>query len=234
MHRLGFMEQDILPLIEVLKNSGQIQVKSVFSHLAGSDEAQFDDFTRQQIKLFEHMSTLICQAFDHKIMKHILNSAGIERFPEAQYDMVRLGIGLYGISAVDQSAVKQVSSLKTIILQIKQITPNETVGYSRRFKATQPTKIAIVPVGYADGLHRILGNGVGCMSVKKHLAPIIGSICMDMCMIDITGIDVNEGDDVEVFGDSCPITEIARRMNSIPYEVLTSISRRVKRVYYQE
>jgi alanine racemase len=234
MHRLGFMEKDVDKLITVLQSQEQLQIKSVFSHLAGSDEEQFDGFTRAQIKVFDQESTKICKAFSHKILLHILNSAGIERFPEAQYDMVRLGIGLYGISAIDQNNVQQVSKLKTIILQIKQIPTNETVGYSRRFKAEKLTPVGIVPIGYADGLHRSLGNGVGKLMVKNTMVPIIGSICMDMCMVDLTGIDAQEGDEVIVFGDNNPITKLAALMNTISYEVLTSISQRVKRVYYQE
>jgi alanine racemase len=236
MHRLGFMENDINQLIDFLHHQENLQIKSVFSHLAGSDEAQFDEFTRTQISTFDRISTHLINALPYPVpvMRHILNSAGIERFPEAQYDMVRLGIGLYGISAVDQSLVRQVSTLKTVLLQIKQVEKGETVGYSRRFKASGLTKIGIIPIGYADGLHRILGNGVGKILVNGKLVPIIGSICMDMCMIDLTGIDVNEGDEVIVFGDAYPITELAQQMNTIPYEVLTSISRRVKRVYYQE
>jgi alanine racemase len=234
MHRLGFMPDEIDDLMTLLKSQEHLQVKSVFSHLAGSDEEQFDDFTREQIKVFDILSDRICSAFPHKIMRHILNSAGIERFPEAQYDMVRLGIGLYGISVISQNNVKQVSTLKTLILQIKEVDINETVGYSRRFKASKPTRVGVVPIGYADGLHRILGNNVGKLLVNGKLAPIIGSICMDMCMIDLTGIDAREGDEVIVFGDLYPITELARQMQTIPYEVLTSISRRVKRVYYQE
>ncbi len=234
MHRLGFIENEIDQVITVLQNQENLHIKSIFSHLAGSDESQFDEFTRKQILTFEQMSHRIMKAFSYPMMRHILNSAGIERFPEAQFDMVRLGIGLYGISAIDQTNVRQVSTLKTVILQIKQIEINETVGYSRRFKASKQTTIGIIPIGYADGLHRILGNGVGKLLVHGRLVPILGNICMDMCMIDLTGIDANEGDEVIVFGDANPITELARQMNSIPYEVLTSISRRVKRVYFQE
>ncbi len=234
MHRLGFMQNDTEQLIGSLQNQQYLHVKSVFSHLAGSDESQFDDFTRSQISAFEQVSNLIINALPYSIMRHILNSAGIERFPEAQFDMVRLGIGMYGVSAVDQNVVRQASTLKTVILQIKQVEIGNTVGYSRRFKATKPTTIGILPIGYADGLHRILGNGVGKLLVNGQLAPIIGSICMDMCMIDLNDIDASEGDEVIVFGDTYPITELAKQMNSIPYEVLTSISRRVKRVYYQE
>jgi alanine racemase len=234
MHRLGFMEHEIDSLIDLLKNQEDLQVKSIFSHLAGSDENQFDEFTENQINKFEAMSSKILTASPYKILRHILNSAGIERFPQAQYDMVRLGIGLYGISALDPKNVKQVSTLKTVILQIKQVETSETVGYGRRFKASKSTTIGIIPIGYADGLHRILGNGVGKVMVNHNLVPIIGSICMDMSMIDITDMDVHEGDEVLIFGDAYPITEIASQMNTIPYEVLTSISQRVKRVYYQE
>jgi Alr-MurF fusion protein len=234
MHRLGFMEHDLEQLLKLLKDKEQLQVKSVFSHLAGADETRFDDFTREQIQTFDRMSIRFCQTFPHHILRHILNSAGIERFPQAQYDMVRLGIGLYGISAVDQRMMRQVSTLKTVILQIKQIEVNETVGYSRRFKAANPTTIGIVPIGYADGLHRSLGNGVGQLMVRGKRVPIIGSICMDMCMIDLTGTDAREGDEVIVFGEAYPITEISEQMKTIPYEVFTSVSQRVKRVYYQE
>jgi len=180
------------------------------------------------------MSHKIMAAAPYKIFRHVLNSAGIERFPQAQYDMVRLGIGLYGMSALDQKFVKHVSTLKTVILQIKKIETDETVGYSRRFKATKTTTIGIIPIGYADGLHRILGNGVGKVWINHKLVPIIGSICMDMSMIDLTDIDAHEGDEVIIFGDVYPITEMANQMKTIPYEVLTSISQRVKRVYYQE
>jgi alanine racemase len=234
MHRLGFMPEQTESLIATLKEKKTIQVKSVFSHLAGSDEEQFDSFTDSQIKLFKKESEKIISAFPHYIMRHILNSAGIERFSEAQFDMVRLGIGLYGISVEDKANIRNVSTLRTIILQIKEIPVSETVGYSRRFKANKTTRIGILPIGYADGLHRILGNGVGKLLTNSKFVPIIGSICMDMCMIDITGINAHEGDEVILFGDNYPITELAQQMNTIPYEVLTSISPRVKRIYYQE
>jgi Alr-MurF fusion protein len=234
MHRLGFMKHELDELIALLTNKEQLQVKSVFSHLAGTDEACFDAFTTQQISVFEAMSNKFMKAFPYQILRHILNSAGIERFPQAQYDMVRLGIGLYGISAVDLKYVRQVSTLKTVILQIKQIEADETVGYSRRYKAKETTTIGIVPIGYADGLHRVLGNGTGKLMIRGKLVPIIGSICMDMCMVDLTGTDAREGDEVIVFGEPYPITEIAGQMGTIPYEVLTSIAQRVKRVYYQE
>jgi alanine racemase len=234
MHRLGFMESEIDNLIVLLKNQNSLKIQSIFSHLAGSDEEQFDNFTNEQIKVFRFNSDKIIQAFPYKIMRHILNSAGIERFPDAQFDMVRLGIGLYGISALDATNVKNISTLKTVILQTKEVDKDESVGYSRKFLAKKPTRIGILPIGYADGLHRCLGNGVGKLLVNGKFVPIIGNICMDMCMIDITDIKAEEGDEVIVFGDNNPITEIAKQMNTIPYEVLTSISPRVKRIYYQE
>lgn len=234
MHRLGFMEEELKTLIPWLNQDDTLKVSSIFSHLAGSDEAQFDEFTNAQIENFKEASSRIQQGLNYPIIRHILNSAGIERFPEAQFDMVRLGIGLYGISAVDQSLVQNVSTLKTIILQIKEIDIDESVGYSRRFMARRKTKVGILPIGYADGLHRILGNGVGKLLVNDNFVPIIGSICMDMCMIDLTGMNANEGDEVVVFGEKYPVTELAKQMKTIPYEVFTSISPRVKRIYYQE
>lgn len=234
MHRLGFITSETAMLISTLQQQDAVLVKSVFSHLAGGDEQQFDAFTAEQVAVFDETSSKILKAFPQRIMRHILNSAGIERFPEHQFDMVRLGIGLYGVSAVNQALVREVSTLKTVILQIKNIPANETVGYSRKFKALQHTRIGILPIGYADGLHRILGNNKGKVLVNNHLAPIIGNICMDMTMIDLTGITAADGDTVTIFGAGYSILEISRQMNTIPYEVLTSISRRVKRVYYQE
>jgi alanine racemase len=168
------------------------------------------------------------------VIRHILNTSGIERFPEAQLDMVRLGIGLYGISSVDQSKLRNVSTLKSTILQIKRVNQGETVGYSRKGKPEKPSEIAIVPVGYADGLNRKLGNGKGYFIVRDKKAPVIGNICMDMTMIDITGIDAHEGDEVVIFGENNPITGMAQKLDTIPYEILTGVSERVKRVYFYE
>jgi alanine racemase len=233
MHRLGFMPFEIDLLITELKLSEALKIESVFSHLAGSDEEELDYFTLEQIDIFEKISAKFNSSFPYLIMRHILNSAGIERFAPTQYDMVRVGIGLYGIS-VNNAALKQVNRLKTVILQIKDIPANETIGYGRKYKARESIRIAILPIGYADGLHRVLGNGAGKLYIKGQLANIIGNICMDMCMLDISGIEAKEGDEVIVFGDEYPISEISKQMKTIPYEVLTSISRRVKRVYYQE
>lgn len=236
MHRLGFDEDEVNELIVRIKNNKNLKIKSVFSHLAASDESEHDDFTRQQIKKFNEMCGKIKPHFSYSIMKHILNSAGITRFPDAQFDMVRLGIGLYGIGAspAEQAQLQNVSTLKTSISQIKNIAAHETIGYSRKGVATRDIQIATVPIGYADGLSRKLSNGKGKMMVKGKPAPIIGNVCMDMCMIDITDINANENDEVIVFGEAYPITEVAKDVGTIPYEILTNVSRRVKRVYYQE
>ncbi len=236
MHRLGFDPAEVDELINQLKGRPNIIVKSVFSHLAASDNTRNDDFTRHQISLFRMISERICYEFDYPILRHIANTAAITRFPEARMDMVRLGIGLYGIAplAEEQEKLENVSTLRSIISQIKQIVPEDTVGYNRRYKAKNETVIAIVPIGYADGLSRALSNGIGHLKVKGKFAPIIGSICMDMTMIDITGINAREGDEVIIFGKELPITRLADEMGSIPYEILSGISQRVKRVYYQE
>jgi Alr-MurF fusion protein len=234
MHRLGFMpgeEDRLCQELAVIKN---LRVCSIFSHLAGSDEEEFDEFTKEQISTFRQMSGKIIQTLGYPVIRHILNSSGIERFPEAQFEMVRLGIGLYGISFVNPDKVRIISTLKSTILQIKTIRPGETVGYSRRGRPRRLTQIAIVPIGYADGLNRKLGNGNGAFLVHGNLAPIVGNICMDMSMIDVTGTGAKEGDEVIVFGEGNPVTEIARQLGTIPYEILTGVSERVKRIYFQE
>jgi len=236
MRRLGFENSDLINLCERIKMSPQISVQSVFSHLVGSDNPELDSFTRQQIGLFTEMSKKIEKALGYSFIRHILNSAGISRFPEAQFDMVRLGISLYGISTdqEEQKMLETVTSLKTSISQIKIIEPGESVGYNRAWKATITTKIATIPIGYADGLSRQLSNSRGKMLVNGQLAPVAGNICMDMTMLDITGIEAKEGDEVIVFGEELSISNLAEGMNTIPYEILTSISRRVKRIYFQE
>lgn len=236
MHRLGFEKEDINELIVRIKNNKSICIRSIFSHLVGSDEREHDDFTLSQISLFSEMSEKIKSHFNYSILTHILNSAGILRFPQAQMDMVRLGIGLYGVGTNDfeQTQLQNVSTLKTSISQIKNVRSNETIGYSRKGLADTDRQIATVPIGYADGLSRKLGNGKGKMYVNSRFAPIIGNVCMDMCMIDITNIPANEGDEVIVFGDLYSLKDVAKDLDTIPYEVLTNVSRRVKRVYYQE
>ena len=234
MHRLGFDPSEIEQLIKVLQNQNQLKVRSVFSHLAGADDPRLDDFTHRQIRTFSECADKISNAFPHQILKHILNSAGTERFAEYQFDMIRLGIGHYGISASPEVTLKQVSSLKTIVLQIKEVKAGETVGYNRNGVVDQNKMIAILPIGYADGFDRKLGNGVGEVFIRGKRARVIGNVSMDLITVDVSGIEAQEGDVVEIFGDNILISEIAEKLNTIPYEILTGISRRVKRVYFQE
>ena len=234
MHRLGFMPHETEQLVQRVKNTDLVKVASVFSHLAGSDDPVLDDFTRQQIDLFRTMSEKIAGELDYPVLKHILNSGGIERFPEACFDMVRLGIGLYGISSQNYHSLQHVGTLRSVISQIKRVGEGETVGYNRRGKAGKGMLVGVVPVGYADGLNRKLGNGKGKMLVQGKTVPLVGDVCMDMCMIDVTGLNVKEGDEVIIFGKQLPVSLLAEWIGTIPYEVLTSISSRVKRVYYHE
>ncbi|WP_106831386.1 bifunctional UDP-N-acetylmuramoyl-tripeptide:D-alanyl-D-alanine ligase/alanine racemase [Parabacteroides pacaensis] len=234
MHRLGFELGDIPLLCERIKGQSGIVVRSVFSHLAGSDSDEFDDFTLSQIELFTQAAKALEEGCEYKIIKHILNSAGIERFAEHQKDMVRLGISLYGVSASGQKGLHNVSTLRTSILQIRNVPAGSTVGYSRRGKIEHDSRIAIIPIGYADGLNRRLSCGVGEVVIKGKRCPIVGNICMDTCMIDITGIDAHEGDSVIIFGEELPVSELAEKLGTIPYEIFTSISPRVKRVYFRE
>lgn len=236
MHRLGFEMLDLEELINRLFTKSNIKVCSVFSHLAGSDDPSLDSFTDQQIILFNAMSEVMSNGLGYGFMRHILNSGGIRRFPHAQFDMVRLGISLYGVAAnqKEQEFLQNVSTLKTVISQTKFIQPGDTIGYGRSFKATSLMKIAVIPIGYADGLSRRLSNGVGKVWIKEKVVPIIGTVCMDMCMIDITDVDATEGDTVIIFGKELPIQQLANALDTIPYEILTGISRRVKRIYFQE
>jgi alanine racemase len=236
MKRLGFDEQDLDQLIELIHQNNNLRVKSIFSHLAASDEKKHDLFTHEQIQKFERMSSKIKAAFNYPILLHILNSGGIARFPEAQFDMVRLGIGLYGIDPTEKlnKQLQAIGTLKTVISQIRTIKSHETIGYSRRGNVQRDSQIAVVAIGYADGLNRRLGNGKGYMIINGHKAPIVGSICMDMTMVDVTGINCREGDEVLVIGKEIDINEIAGKIGTIPYEILTGISQRVKRVYFYE
>ena len=236
MHRLGFQEHDLPALIETLKNTPSIKVKSILSHLATSDDLENQDFAKQQLVLFENLSKKIMEELEITPIRHILNTSGISNFSESQYDMVRLGIGLYGISndEKEQKYLENVSTLKSVISQIKTISQGESVGYSRRFIAERTTKIATIPIGYADGISRSWGNQVGYIMIKNKKAPIVGSICMDMLMVDCTAIDCNEGDSVIIFGGNLTVKEMAEKTNTIPYEILTSISQRVKRIFYRE
>ncbi len=236
MHRLGFLSDDIDELLSRLKSNKNIVVKSVFSHLAGSDSPEFNEFTMKQIGDFEKMSSKIVDAFPYKILRHILNSAGISRFTDYQYDMVRLGIGIYGVPPCedDRGKLKNVVSLKTTIVQIKEYEVGETVGYSRKGLINRRSRIGVVPIGYADGLKRQLGNGNACFYVNGEAAPIVGNVCMDMCMIDLTDIECNENDTAILFDENHSVERIAEVCDTIAYEILTSFSQRVKRIYYQE
>ncbi len=236
MHRLGFEEKDISELITLLKSEKKIQVRSIFTHLVASEDINEDDFTVQQINKFLNCSDKLKADFGEEILCHVLNSSGISRFNQYQFDMVRLGIGLYGISAdgEEQKRLLSVSSLKTTISQIKHLKQGDSVSYNRKWTAKRDTQTATIPVGYADGLNRKLGNEVGFVYIKNQKAPIIGNICMDMCMLDVTGIEVSEGDEVIIFNDSDSIKKLTACLGTIPYEILTNVSRRVKRIYFYE
>ena len=233
MHRLGFAPSDIPELIARLKRQSSVIPRSVFSHLVGSDSTQFDDFTRMQIETFERVSNELQSAFSHNILRHICNTAGIGRYPEAQLDMVRLGLGLYGVDPFSNSILSNVGTLKTTILQIRNVPKEDSVGYSRKGLLSRDSRIAAIPIGYADGLNRRLGNGNAYCMVNGQKAPYVGNICMDVCMIDVTDIDCKEGDKVIIFGDELPVTVLSDVLGTIPYEILTSVSNRVKRVYFQ-
>lgn len=235
MHRLGFNPmEDMDELIGRLKRQNAVIPRSVFSHFVGSDSDDFDNFSAHQFELFKAGSDKLQAAFSHKILRHMDNSAGIEHFPERQLDMCRLGLGLYGIDSRDNSVINNVCTLKTTILQIHAVPKEETVGYSRKGVLTRDSLIGAIPIGYADGLNRLLGCGRCYCLVNGKKAPYVGNICMDVAMIDVTDIDCKEGDTVEIFGDNLPVTVLSDAMGTIPYEVLTSISSRVKRVYFQD
>src|SRR5574344_1673994 len=235
MHRLGFdPEKDLDEVIDRLKHQNAIIPRSVFSHFVGSDSEDFDNFSKMQFGKFDEGSRKLQAAFDHKIIRHICNSAGIEHFPERHLDMCRLGLGLYGIDPMDNRILHTVSTLKTTILQLRNVPKEDTVGYSRKGILTRDSVIAAIPIGYADGLNRHLGRGNCYCLVNGQKAAYIGNICMDVAMIDVTGIDCKEGDTVEIFGEHLPVTVLSDVLDTIPYEVLTGISNRVKKVYYQD
>ena len=235
MHRLGFDPVDDMDeLIDRLKHQNAVIPRSVFSHFVGSDSDDFDSFSAQQFALFEAGSSKLQSAFSHKILRHIDNSAGIEHFPERQLDMCRLGLGLYGIDSRDNRILNTVSTLKTTILQMHHVPAGETVGYSRKGKLDRDSVIAAIPIGYADGLNRHLGNRHGYCLVNGQKAEYVGNICMDVAMIDVTDIPCQEGDQVEIFGEHLPVTVLSDAIDTIPYEVLTGVSNRVKRVYFQD
>lgn len=233
MHRLGFYREEIPALVARLNGQKAVRVLSVFSHFAGSDESQFDDFTRQQAEYFNDCAETLKAGLGYPIMKHICNSAGIERFPQYQYDMCRLGIGLYGISFAG-AHLQNVCTLRTTILSLKTVAAGETIGYGRHTTLTGPRQIAVIPIGYADGFDRRFSNYGGEVIIRGQRCPIVGNVCMDQAMVDVTGTDAQVGDAVEIFGDRLPIEELSDKLGTIPYEILTSVSRRVQRVYFYE
>lgn len=237
MHRAGFETEDLPALVSLINdNSKFIHVKSIFSHLAAADEMtpEMDEFTLQQIRLFDSNTQFIEENIKYSTLKHILNTAGIERFHQYQFDMVRLGIGLWGVNCCNEDKLRNVCSLSTRIMQLKKVKAGETVGYSRKGIVDSEKNIALLPIGYADGLDRRLGNGVGSVFVGGVKVPIIGNICMDLTMIDVTGLDVKVGDKVVLFNDKQGLSDIANLLGTIPYEVLSNISVRVRRLYYRE
>jgi Alr-MurF fusion protein len=236
MHRLGFTLQELPVLCEMLNRFPAIRVASVFSHLAASDLQKFDDFTHAQLDTFNKMCSFLENALGYKFLKHIANSAAVSRFPEAHFDMVRLGIGLYGYDSTSpvSGKLKTVTTFKSVISQVRSLAAGESVGYNRAAILQRPTTMAIVPVGYADGLDRRLSNGHGMMLVNGQKAPTLGNISMDMCCLNITGLDAHEGDEVIIFGEELPVSEMARNLETIPYEIYTSIPPRVRRIYFSE
>ena len=233
MHRLGFYKEDMPWLIDRLTHQKAVHVASVFSHLAGSDEAQFDDFTLSQIKYFDSCAEELKAGLNYPIIKHICNSAGIERFSEFQFDMCRLGIGLYGFSFAG-AQLRNVCTLETTILSVKTVKAGETIGYGRHTTLNEDRVIAVIPIGYADGFDRRFSNYGGEVWVRGKRCPVVGNVCMDQAMIDVTGADARPGDIAEVFGEHMPLTELADKLGTITYEILTSVSRRVQRIYFYE
>ena len=238
MRRLGFdPKKDLDELIDLLKHQSAIIPRSVFSHFVGSDSDDFDNFSATQFRLFDEASQKIQGAFSHKILRHIDNSAGIEHFPERQLDMCRLGIGLYGVDPYmphKLGGLSTVSTLKTTILQIREVPAGESVGYSRKTILERDSRIAAIPIGYADGLNRRLGNRHGYCLINGQKAEYVGNICMDVALVDVTDVPCQEGDSVEIFGKNLPVTVLSDILDTIAYEVLTGVSNRVKRIYFQD
>lgn len=236
MHRLGFLPSQVDALAEKLSKKNNVKVVSVFTHLAASEDPEEDAFTEQQVQTFLDCTRVLEEKLGYPLLKHVLNSAGIRRFPQYHLDMVRLGIGLYGVSADEreQAFLQNVSTLRTIVSQIKEIRAGDSVGYNRGWKAQKDSRIAVIPVGYADGYDMRFGNGTGEVIIRDKAYPVVGKVCMDMCMVDVSGSDVEEGDEAVVFGEGISVKELAGRIGTIPYEILTGISSRVKRIYYYE
>jgi alanine racemase len=236
MKRLGFELRELQQLSDILKSQPEIHIKSLYTHLAESDNLRDNRFTNLQISRFNQAYEFISKSLNYKVDRHVLNSEGISNFPEAQFEMVRLGVGMYGISSNPQvkRRLKPVMTWVSAVSQIKSIQKGESVGYNRTYIATEPVKIAVIPVGYADGFRRSLGNGKGGVYIKNDFCPTLGRVCMDMIMVDITGVSVQEGDRVEIIGINQPIEKFAQLMETIPYEVMTGISKRVHRVYLED
>ena len=236
MHRLGFLPNEIPALVELLKQQDALTPRSIFSHFAGSDSPLFDDFSKQQHALFNTAAETLQQAFGHKILRHICNSAASVRFPQVHYDMIRLGIGMYGIGVNQetQKHLRYVHKLQSRLSEIRIIEKGESVSYMRRFVADKQSKIGVIPIGYADGLNRHLSEKGFKVWINGKLSPIVGSICMDMCMIDLTNIEAKVGDKVIIFGEENPVENMAKALDTISYEVFTSVSQRIKRVYFHE
>jgi len=236
MHRLGFQEHDLPKLLLILKNNDSVKIQSILSHLAASEDLQQQTFTKKQIQLFDQLSYNISEELHIKLLRHLVNSSGIHHYPEAQFDMVRLGIGLYGIENIAsvQHKLQRVGTLKSVISQIRTIPTKDSVGYGRRFVAKEEMQIATIPIGYADGIRRAWGNEKGYVMIHQQKARIIGSICMDMLMVDVTNISCQEGNEVIILGEQPNLQEMADVIGTIPYEILTGISQRVKRIFYRE
>lgn len=234
MHRLGFNQADLPAVLEILQNNPRLEISSVFSHLAGADSAEFNDFSHQQAQRLLQYYEQVVAVLGYSPICHLLNSAGILRFPEYQFDMVRLGIGLYGaeVNGMEQRSLQPISTLKTTVSQVKQVPEGETIGYSRSGLAQQDIQLATIAIGYADGFDRRFSNGIGKVLINGKLAPVVGRVCMDMTMVDATGIEVQEGDEAIVFGPERPISQLASDIGTIPYEILTNVSERVRRVFY--
>jgi alanine racemase len=236
MHRLGFSEKDLDKLLSLLSQNKNLKVKSIFSHLVASDDISFNDFTREQANSLKDIAEKIAADIGYNPIVHILNSSGIINYPEFQFDMVRLGLGLHGVTNnLDaQHFLEPVTKLKTVISQIRSINKDESVGYNRAFIAKKTSIIATIPIGYADGIDRRWGNENGYVFINNKKAMILGVIAMDMLMVDVSDIECKEGDEVEIIGGNISVSEIANKIGTIPYEILTKISPRVKRIYFQE
>jgi len=234
MNRLGFEPKDLPLLLDALRGAGEVRVKSVFSHLAAAGDPQHDAFTIHQLTVFEQFTDALGEGLGYSFLRHIANTAAISRWPRARYDMVRLGIGLYGVSGGETLPLATVATLKTSVAQVRKVKAGETIGYNRHGKLEYDGQIATVRIGYADGYSRRFGNGTGTMLLQGKPVRTVGDICMDMCMLDVSGMEVTEGEEVIVFGDTPAVSELADRIGTIPYELLATVSQRVKRIYYYE